>query len=114
MLLPTPVIIADAKKCLLTGAIYGCLLSGSARALLIQMRMVAANHWTEQGNPNGGVREKSEGAERVCNTIGRITISTNQSPPEVPRTNHQPMSTHGVHMTPGTYVAEDAFLSLTS
>jgi len=56
------------------------LLRGSARALLIQMRMVAANHQTEQGDPNGGVREKTEGAEGVCNPIGRTTISTNQTP----------------------------------
>jgi len=66
---PNPVPISDAKKCLLTGARYVCLLRGSARALLIQMRVVAANHWTEHGDPNGGVGEKTEGAEGVCNTI---------------------------------------------
>jgi len=49
------------------------------------MRMLAANHWTEQGDPNGGVREKTEGAEGVCNTIGRTTISTNQTSPDLPR-----------------------------
>jgi len=76
--------IADAKKCLLTGVRYGCLLRGSARALLIQMRMVTDNHWTEQGDPNGGVREKTEGAEGVYNAIGRTIISTNQTPPELP------------------------------
>jgi len=58
---------------------------GSARALLIQMRRLAANHWTEQGDSNGGVREKTEGAEGVCNPIGR-TISINQTPPELPGT----------------------------
>jgi len=41
----------------------GCPLRDSARALLIQMRMLAANHWTEHGDPNGGVREKTEGPE---------------------------------------------------
>jgi len=81
-----PFTIADAKKYLLTGARYGCVLRGSAKALLIQMRMVAANHWTEQGDLNEGVREKTEGAERVCNTIGRKTMSTNQIPPELLRT----------------------------
>jgi len=50
------------------------------------MRMVAPNHWTEQGNPNERVREKTEGAEEVCNTIGRTTISANQTPPELPET----------------------------
>jgi hypothetical protein len=31
-------------------------------------------------NHNGGVREKTEGAERVCNPIGRTTTSPNQNP----------------------------------
>jgi hypothetical protein len=35
--------------------------------------------------PNGGVRERAEGAERVCNPIGRTTISTNQTPTKFPR-----------------------------
>jgi hypothetical protein len=29
------------------------------------------------GNPNGGIRGRTEGAEGVCNPIGRIIISTN-------------------------------------
>ncbi|KRY63398.1 hypothetical protein T11_520, partial [Trichinella zimbabwensis] len=29
--------------------------------------MLTANHWTEHRVPNGGVRERMEGAERVCN-----------------------------------------------
>jgi hypothetical protein len=33
-----------------------------------------------------GVREKTEGVEKVCNPIGRTTISTNQTPPELPGT----------------------------
>jgi hypothetical protein len=41
--------------------------------------MLAANHHKHR-NPNGGLR-RTEGAERVCNSIGRITISTNQIPP---------------------------------
>jgi len=83
---PNPVTIADAKKCLLTGARYGCHLRSSARTLLIQMRMVAANHWTEQEDSNGGVREKTEGAEEICNTIGITTITTNQIPAKLPGT----------------------------
>jgi len=44
------------------------------------MRMLAANHWTEHRYPSGRVRERTEGAEGVCNPIGRTTISTNQTP----------------------------------
>jgi hypothetical protein len=54
---------------------YGCLLRGLARVL--PMWMLAANHQTEHLDPNGGVRGRIEGAERVCNPIGRTTISTN-------------------------------------
>jgi hypothetical protein len=46
--------------------------------------MLAANHWTEHGVPNRGVRERTEGDERVCNPIGRTTILTNQTPPHSP------------------------------
>ena len=46
---PNPDTIADAKKCLLTGALYGCLLRGLARALLIELQIIAPNHQTEQG-----------------------------------------------------------------
>ena len=50
--------------------------------------MLAANHWTEHGDPNGGVRERTKGAEGVYNPIRRTTISTNQTPPppELPGT----------------------------
>jgi len=63
--------------------------------------MLAANHWPEHGDSNGGVRERTKGAEEVCNPIGRTTISTNQSPPPPPPKssqglNHQPKSIHGV------------------
>jgi hypothetical protein len=42
--------------------------------------------------PHGGVRERTEGAEGVCNPIGRTTISTNQSSKVV---NHQQRNIHG-------------------
>jgi hypothetical protein len=48
--------------------------------------MLAANHWTKHRVHNGGVRETTEGPEEVCNTTGRITISNNQTPPELPTT----------------------------
>jgi hypothetical protein len=93
--LPNPDTIVDAKKCMLTGACYSCLLRVPARTLQIQRQMLAANHWTELGVPNRGVRERTEGAEGVCNSIGRTTISTNQSPQISQGLIHQPRSTHG-------------------
>jgi hypothetical protein len=48
--------------------------------------MLAVDHWTEQGDPNGGVRERTKGTEGVCNPRRRrTTISTNQTP-ELPGT----------------------------
>jgi hypothetical protein len=43
--------------------------------------MLAAIHGTEQGDPNGGVREKTKEAEGLCNPIGIATISTKQTKP---------------------------------
>jgi hypothetical protein len=45
--------------------------------------MLATNHWTDHRVLNGGVRERTEGAEGVCNPIGRTTISTSQKAPRV-------------------------------
>jgi len=42
--------------------------------------MFTANHFTEKRASNGGVRERTEITEGVCNPIGRTTISTNQIP----------------------------------
>jgi hypothetical protein len=36
--------------------------------------MLAANQWTEHGDHNGVVKERTEGAERVCSPIGGTTI----------------------------------------
>jgi hypothetical protein len=80
---------------MLKGAWYGRLLRGPARALQIQRRMLTANHWTECGVPNRGVRERTEGVEGDCNSTGRTTISTNQSPKSSQGLNHQQRSTHG-------------------
>jgi hypothetical protein len=44
------------------------------------MQILTANHWTESGEPNGGVRGRTEGAEGDCNPIERAIISTNQIP----------------------------------
>jgi hypothetical protein len=54
----------------------------------------------------GGVRERSEGAEGVCNPIGRTTISTNQTPQSAQGLNHS----QGVHMAPAAYIADDGLL----
>jgi hypothetical protein len=77
--------ITEAKKCLLTGAWYSCLLRDSARFWSIQMWMLAANYQTKHMDPYGGVMGRTEGAEGVCNPIERTTISTNQTP-ELPET----------------------------
>jgi hypothetical protein len=97
---PNPDIISDAKKCLLTRAWCSYLLRGSVRAWQIQRQMLPANHWAKHGVPNGGVRERSEGAEGVCNPIGRTAISTNQTSQSSQGLNHQPKNnmeggTHG-------------------
>jgi hypothetical protein len=47
------------------------------------MQMFAVNHGTEDMNPNGGVRGRAEGAEGVCNSMGRTAILINQSPPSL-------------------------------
>jgi hypothetical protein len=53
----------------------------------------AANNRTEHGNLNGGVRGRTEGAERVYSPIR--SISTNQIPQSSQWLNHRPKSTHG-------------------
>jgi hypothetical protein len=40
-------------------------------------------------------RERTEGAEGVCNPIGRPTILTNQTPQSSQGLNYQPKNTHG-------------------
>jgi hypothetical protein len=52
------------------------------------------NHWNQPRDPNGRVRESTEGAERNCNPIRR-TISTTRKPQTSQGLNHQPKSTHG-------------------
>jgi hypothetical protein len=57
------------------------------------MWMLEANHQIEHGDGNGGVRERTEGAEGVCNPIGR-TLSTNQTFQSSQGLNHKPKSIH--------------------
>ena len=72
--------IAHASKILLKGPWYSCLLRGSASTWQIQKWMLTAIHWTEHRVPNEGARERTKGAEGVCNPIGGTTIWTNQYP----------------------------------
>ena len=58
--------------------------------------MLSANHGTVHRFPNGGVRERTEGAEGVSNPIGRRKTSTNQNLQSSLGLNHQLKSTHGV------------------
>jgi len=69
--------------------------------------MLAANHWTEHRDPNGGVKGRTEGAKGFCKLIGRTTISTNRTLQNSQGLNHQPKSTHEGPMAPAAYVAED-------
>jgi hypothetical protein len=59
------------------------------------MLMLAAHHQTEDSNPSGGVRGRTEEAEGVSNPIGRTTILTNQTPQSSQGLNHQAQSTQG-------------------
>ena len=66
-----------------------------ARAILIQRRMLAANHRTELEDPNEGARERTEGAERICNLMGITKLSTNETHHSSQGLKHQPVSSHG-------------------
>ena len=44
-----------------------------------EMQILAANHWTEQGDHNEGVKGRTEEAERLCNCVGGTTISNNKT-----------------------------------
>jgi len=59
------------------------------------MLILAAIHRTEQGTPMEELEGKTEGAEGVCDPIGRSAMSTNQTPQSSQGLNHQPKSTHG-------------------
>ena len=59
------------------------------------MWMLAVNHQNELWDPNVEVRGRTEGAEEVCNIIGKTTISTNQTPQSSQELKLQPNKTHG-------------------
>jgi len=74
-----------------------CRLEGRLKHLrtLIKNRFCIFGCKPENRAPNGGVRKRTEGAEGVCNPIGRTTISTNQTVQSSQGLNHQPKSIHG-------------------
>jgi hypothetical protein len=56
------------------------------------MQMLAANLGTELGDPSERVKGRIEGAEGVCISIGRTTISPNQTPGTKPPTKEYTQS----------------------
>jgi hypothetical protein len=60
------------------------------------MQMLAANHWTEYRDPNGGIRGKTEGAKEDCNPIERTTTRFPHARKSSQGENHQPKSTNEV------------------
>ena len=79
----------DDKKCIPKGACQGCLWRGPARALHIQRQMLAAKHWTECRDPNGGIGERTGGAEGVYSPMERMMMSANQTPQGSQGLSHQ-------------------------
>ena len=60
------------------------------------MRMLSANHQIEHGIPIGGVREKTEVAEKVCNPIRTEYQPTR--PPELPGTKPPSQESTGMDL----------------
>jgi hypothetical protein len=92
--IPNAYTIADAKKHLLTGALYGCSLRASSSTWPIQMQILTTNPWAGPGDSNGRTSGKTEEAKGDCNPIGS-TISTNWTTQNTLGLNHQPKNTHG-------------------
>jgi hypothetical protein len=76
--------------------------------------MLAANHWSEHGVPNGGVREGTEGAaEGGCSQKGGTTVSTDHifhptAPARTPRDRNTNQRVHMEgHMAPVIYVSKN-------
>ena len=71
---PNPVTIVDTNTCLLTGAKYGYLLRSSAISWQEKRLMLTDKYQTDHGVPSRQDTGRTEGAEWVCNLIGRTTI----------------------------------------
>jgi hypothetical protein len=73
--------------------------------------MLAANHWTEHRDPNGGVGEGTEGAEGVCSPVGRTTRLTSQIPHQELLGTRPPTKEYMEEpMALAPYVAEDGLV----
>jgi hypothetical protein len=70
----------NARKILLKGPCYSCLIWGYASAWQRQKWMLTVIYKMEHTAPNGESRESTQGAKGVCNPIGGTTIWTNQYP----------------------------------
>jgi len=105
-----PICRHQIQTLLLMTALYEYHLKGSAIALLIQMRMLAAYHRTENRDRNGRVKARREGAKGVCNPRGGTTISTNQNTQRSHGKNNQQTVHREGHMGLPTYVAEDSIV----
>ena len=60
---PNPDTIAYARKILLKGPYYSCLVGGYASAWQIQKWMLTVMYKMEHRAPNGEARESTQGAE---------------------------------------------------
>jgi len=70
------------KTCRPTGTGWRSLLKETARIWQIHRRMTAVNHWTENGTPVEGIRERTEGAWRGLGPH----MNNNAHQPELPGT----------------------------
>ena len=64
------------KKGVLT-ACYGYSLRGSFSTWVRQMQILTFKHWANLSDINARVRQRTEGAERNCNPIGKKNNSIN-------------------------------------
>ena len=74
------------------------------------MWMLAVNHQNELWDPNVEVRGRTEGAEEVCNIIGKTTISTNQTPQSSQELKLQRNKHMERPVASGAHVAEDGLI----
>jgi hypothetical protein len=70
------------------------------------MQMLTPNHWTKVGDSYRGIRGKIEETEGESGPLGRLSISTYQTPESSQRLSHQPGAYTGWSKAPGIYVAE--------
>jgi hypothetical protein len=61
----------------------------------MQSHTLAANHWTEDREPNGGVGKGPEGAEGLCNPMYGATLLMGQTPWRSWGLDYQPKSIYG-------------------